>query len=155
MADDVRQSVGDWRAERAYNNADALERARQNRDDGLESQRNAIDGKKILEAQRRQAASEMRDSIRAIELHKEHMKLSSEAAKRELHDDAFENKFVPPPQAVTVETSTLETVANSHREELAARGGLPVRATGKPDWMSFFGNTSRSSQDGFFNGWFT
>jgi hypothetical protein len=152
VADDVRQSVRTWKSEASYRQQDALERARVNHEAGVQSRENAIDGKRLLQEHRRQEAGEVRDSIKVIELHREHLKLSAEAAKREVHDDAFESKFVPPPQAQIVETSAIDQVANSHRDELAAREGQLPRPRQGANWNTFFGNTNH---DGFFNSWFS
>ena len=100
----------------------------------------------------------MRDSIRAIELHKEHQRLSATAAKREIHDDHFEGKYVAAQEATLVSNSMYDTIANTHREELAAKEGQPTNRSGggKPNWMTFFGNSDgqdRNALDGgFFNG---
>ena len=81
-----------------------------------------------------------------VELHNQHMKLSAEYTKREGHDMAFESKYVAPEQAIAVERSSYDTIANTHREELAARD-KPPREASRPDWVTYFGNTH---QDGFF-----
>lgn len=78
------------------------------------------------------------------------MKLSTEFTKRETHDAAFEGKYVGAEQAITVEVSSYDTLANTHREGLAER--KPPREVGRPDWVQYFGNTHGG---GFFKpGWF-
>lgn len=74
------------------------------------------------------------------------MKLSTEFTKREGHDSAFEGRFVAPEHAIAVERSSYDTLANTHREELAARD-KPPREVSRPNWVQYFGNTH---DGGFF-----
>ena len=78
------------------------------------------------------------------------MKLSAEFTKREAHDSTFEGKYVGAEQAITVEVSPYDTLANTHRDGLAERSMRPPRETGRPDWQTFFGNTHSG---GFFTFW--
>ena len=105
-----------------------------------------MDGQAILREQRKKEADSVRRDIQLISDRKTHMKLTSQAAKREHHDEFFESKFVVPQQADVVVTSSYDAVANSHRDQLALKEGKPGRNVGKPDWFNFFSNT---------NGWFT
>lgn len=151
VADDVRESVCEWKKETQANFETALGHAKVNKQCAEETRKNAIDGKKLLVEERRRQAGEMRDSIKQIELHKEHMKLSTEYTKREGHDTTFESRFVPAEQAIAVEISSYDQIANTHREELAKRAGQPRVETGRPAWNTFFGNTH---DGGFFkSGW--
>ena len=152
IANDVRQSVKDWKTEAEYRTEESLARAKETRNDGMLSFRNAIDGKIALRETRRQEAIELRNSLKLAELHREHSKLSLEHAKRELHDEAFESKFVQQNQAQVLAESQYDAVANQHRDDLAAKGGAISERRSKPEWVTFFGNTHH---DGFFNGWFS
>ena len=152
VADDVRESVTAWKTEVSANFQQALAHAKVQRQAAEETRRNVIDGKKILTEERKRQAGEVRDSIKQIELHKEHLKLSSEFSKREGHDATFESRFVPAEQAIAVEISTYEQVATSHRDELAKRADKPrAEITGRPAWNTFFGNPH---DGGFFKLWF-
>ena len=83
------------------------------------------------------------------------MKLSGEATKREMHDEAFEGKYVQPVQADIVATSAYDVLANTHRDELAAREGQIIRTVQKAPWMQWFGNANKeSTREGFFADWF-
>ena len=82
------------------------------------------------------------------------MRLSSEYTKREVHDSAFETKFVAPEVAIAVERSSYDTIANSHRDDLAARLNSPKKEVSKPNWNGVF-SSSQATEKGFFNsGWF-
>ena len=149
VAEDVRQSVQIWREEQEYQHSEHAARAAANHAAAVETQQNVVDGMAILKDIRKDDATSIRSNLESMRLHREHMKLSVEAAKRDVHDETFINKYVPPQQAELVETSDIDRISNQHREDLLLRG--PARETGKPNWITFFGNTDHS---GFFKGWF-
>ena len=151
-AEDVRESVKDWKEEQAYRHNEHAQRAAENHAAAVTSRNNAVDNKSRLKQDRQNDASGMRNSIKEMELHREHMKLSSETRKRDNHDETFESKYVPPTQAELVTTSAYETIANAQRAELEARGGKPIVDPGRPNWNQFFGNTHHG---GFFADWFS
>jgi len=156
VADDVRESVKEWNTETNSNHMTALMQARLNRYSAEETRKKVLDGRKALEEQRRKDAGAIRTSIKQCELHRDHMKYSTEFAKRERHDEAFESTFVAPEQAITVERSSYEMVANTHREELNDGPRSPVP---RGNWLQHFTNTEGSGflhSSGFFNGkgWF-
>jgi hypothetical protein len=80
------------------------------------------------------------------------MKLSDQFTKRERHDEAYEGAYVAGDQAIDVERSDWDSVANMHREELAGREFKEQPDGERGIWVQFFGNTH---QNGFFhgNGW--
>lgn len=78
VADDVRQSVRDWRVEQQYRKEEALARAREHHDMAVSAQTGAIDQQIFLQEARRQQASMMRGDIKSIEQRKEMARLSQE-----------------------------------------------------------------------------
>jgi len=137
-ADDVRASVRDWAAETHYNTERSLSRARTNRNGAYNSRRAAADGKAAVHEERRQDANAMRMNIVAMTDKKEHQRLSDAIAKRDVHDKSFEAKFVTEPEADSVLTSSYDSLASKHQQELKEREGKPGRVIGKPDWFPIF-----------------
>ena len=146
VAADVRASVKDWKAEKSYKRQYTLQQARTIRASALACRESAIDHRNMLAADRHRDATAMRNNMQAIKERKHHEKLSADLARRRGHDHAFESKFVLTPHAETVVSSPYDTLANNHREQLAARAGKPGRVIGKPGWMPFFSHIS--------SGWF-
>ena len=68
IADDVRESVCEWKKETAANFQVALDHAKLNKQDADETRKRVIDGRALLVEQRRQDASEMRDCIKQVRL---------------------------------------------------------------------------------------
>ena len=64
-------------------------------------------------------------NVKEMELHKEHMKLSDEAWKRESHDDAYVGRFVHPQQAEARGVEPRRAGCKHASHELAARGSRP------------------------------
>lgn len=155
VAEDVRQSVKDWKEERIENTNEFAAKVAQNHATAVSTHAAMIDHKIELQADRAFDASNIRMNVKEMELHREHMKLSAEAAKRDAHDDTYGSKFVHPQQAELVTTSAYDSIANSHRDELAARGGKPLpEGGGKPNWNTFFGNPHRNGFfETLFSGW--
>lgn len=153
VADDVRESVGEWKKEQQANYMSALLRARSNRKSAQDTRKSAFDEKISLQESRRSDATAIRNNIKQIELHREHMKLSEEFTKREVHDEAFENKFVDSDDAAIVQSSSYDTLANQHRDGLDPDEIANRPADGRGNWMQWFGNPN---DDGFFGGksWF-
>lgn len=153
VADDVRQSVRDWRVEQQYRKEEALARAREHHDMAVSAQTGAIDQQIFLQEARRQQASMMRGDIKSIEQRKEMARLSQEMTKRGVHDEAYEGRFVEQDAAELVAGSAYDSLANIHRENMPEinleDGGF---ATG--NWISFFGSTTARLHDGFFNRFF-
>lgn len=148
-AEDVRQSIKDWKVEQMEHRSEFVEKTAMNHKRAVDTRNAMIDERVGLQQARAQDASNIRMNVKEMELHKEHMKLSDEAWKRESHDDAYVGRFVHPQQAELVASSLVEQVANTHRDELAARGSRPSSpGGGKPNWNTFFGNTHKN---GFFH----
>jgi len=153
VADDVRQSVRDWRVEQHYRKEEALARARENHDMAVSAQSGAIDQQTILQEMRRQQASQMRDDIKSIEQRKEITRLTQEMVKRGVHDESYEGKFVEQDAAELVVSSAYDTLANIHRENMP-EPNLEDGGFGTGNWIRFFGSTTARLHDGFFNSFF-
>lgn len=146
VANDVRASVRDWKAEKGYNHQQKLTMAKLNRTAAQMTRGSVIEQRNVLLEARQKDATAIRNNLQAIKDKKVHLKLSAEIKKREAHDEAFESRYVAAAQAEAVVGSTYDTLANTHRDELAAREGRPSRIVGKPNWFPFFG--------GVTGGWF-
>ena len=139
VANGVRENVSNWRSETEQHAAEAYARAQANRAAAYGSRSNAADGKAALVESNKQTASAMRTSLESINARKSYLKLTTAAAKRNNHDEAYEAKFVGTAEATAIVSSPVDKLANAHRAD-----GLPSKRgsiIGKPNWRLPFGGS--------------
>ena len=144
----MRADVSDWKDEQYRNASRALARAKANKADAQSSQASAIEGRAALQEGNRQTAAAIKASLQEVANRREHLRVLEESKKRSSYEEAVQSQYVNRAEAQRVEESTLELMANAHRQELSSREGKPGRIIGKPNWRQYLFSS------GWFHSWF-